>query len=194
MFSPNFLASKNLHSIRFLAGETDLEAPTWTVSKWGSALLVELAPPHSTSNPRSAGTVTEPGNSWFADIPLHLRYLPPSQDGLAFMSIAWPIVFWACPSDEGTKMNTNPFDRINLGYDGLFGPRTIFYHLRPASGGESLMEDIQVPVLDLQGSKMKWIESGTVMVVVLGFLWVCLGLLAVIRRSLETKVTTLKRD
>lgn len=194
MFSPSFLASKNLHSIRFLAGETDLEAPIWTASKWGSALLVELAPPRSTSNPRSAGTVNEPGNSWFADIPLHLRYLPPSQDGLAFMSIAWPIVFWACPSDEGTKMNTNPFDRIHLGYDGLFGPRTIFYHLQPASGGESLVEDIRVPVLDLAGSKMKWIESGTVMVVVLGFLWVCLRLLVVIRRSLERKVITLKRD
>lgn len=91
-------------------------------------------------------------------------------------------------------MNTNPFDRINLGYDGLFGPRTIFYHLQPASGGESLVEDIRVPVLDLQGSKMKGIESGTVIVVFVGFLWVCLRLLAVIRRSLETKVTTLKRD
>ncbi len=77
-------------------------------------------------------------------------------------------------------MNTNPFDRVNLGYDGLFGPRTVFYHLQPVSGRESLLEDIEVPVLDLQGSKMNWVESGTVMIVVLGFLWVCLSLFAVI--------------
>ena len=91
-------------------------------------------------------------------------------------------------------MNTNPFDRVNLGYDGLFGPRTMFYHLRPASGAESLLEDIRVPVLDLQGSNMRWIESGTVMMVVLGVLWVCLRLLAVIRGRLERKGTTRKRD
>lgn len=84
-------------------------------------------------------------------------------------------------------MNTNPFDRVNLGYDGLFGPRTMFYHLQPASGGESLLEEIQVPVLDLEGSKMKWVESGTVTTVVLGFVWVCLKLFAAIRGSLGRK-------
>ena len=77
-------------------------------------------------------------------------------------------------------MDTNPFDRVNLGYDGLFGPRTMFYHLQPASGGRSLLVDIQVPVLDSRDSKMRWVESGTVLMVVLGFLWVCLSLLAVI--------------
>lgn len=77
-------------------------------------------------------------------------------------------------------MNTNPFDRVNLGYDGLFGPRTMFYHLQPASGGESLLAEIQVPVLDLDGSKMMWVEAGTATMVVLGFLWVCLKSLAVI--------------
>ena len=110
------------------------------------------------------------------------------------MSVAWPIVFWACPSDEGTKMNTNPFDRVNLGYDGLFGPRTMFYHLQPTSDVQSLVEAIRVPVLDLQGPKMKWIESGTVMMVILGFLWACLSLLAVISRSPGGKGVMRKRD
>ena len=91
-------------------------------------------------------------------------------------------------------MNTNPFDRVNLGYDGLFGPRTMFYHLQPASDGKVLLEDIRVPVLDLQGSKMKWIESGTVMMVILGFLWVCLSLLAVIPGSSGGKGARRKRD
>ena len=91
-------------------------------------------------------------------------------------------------------MNTNPFDRVNLGYDGLFGPRTMFYHLQPASDGKPLLEDIRVPVLDLQGPKMKWIESGTVMMVILGSLWVCLSLLAVIPASAGSKGARRKRD
>ena len=70
----------------------------------------------------------------------------------------------------------------------------MFYHLQPASSGESLLEDIRVPVLDLQGSKMKWVESGTVIMVVLGFLWVCISLLAVIPGRLRRKGATRKRD
>ena len=91
-------------------------------------------------------------------------------------------------------MNTNPFDRVNLGYDGLFGPRTMFYHLQPASDVNSLVEAIRVPVLDLQGPKMEWIESGTVMIVILGFLWVCLSLLAVISGSSGGKGVRRKKD
>ena len=185
--SHNYLASKNLQSIRSLAGETDLEAPDWVVSEWGSALLLELAPPSSASAPHSTRADNEPAGLWNADIPLHFRYLPPNQRGQASVSVAWPIVFWACPSSEGTKMNTNPFDRANLGYDGLFGPRTIFYHLQPGSGHESLLEVIEVPVLDLEGSKTKWIDYGTVTIVVLGFLWVFLNLLTANRATLGRK-------
>lgn len=91
-------------------------------------------------------------------------------------------------------MNTNPFDRVNLGYDGLFGPRTMFYHLQPASGGGSLLEEIKVPVLDLEGSKMRWVESGTVAMVVLGFLWVCLKLLPVTGGTLGRKGSGRKKS
>ena len=82
-------------------------------------------------------------------------------------------------------MNTNPFDRVNLGYDGLFGPRTIFYHLQAASKGKPLVKELQVPVLDLQGhlKGMKWVESGTVAVVLLGFIWVCWKLVGVVGRD-----------
>ena len=91
-------------------------------------------------------------------------------------------------------MDTNPFDRVNLGYDGLFGPRTMFYHLQHASGGKSLLVDIQVPVLDSRGSKMRWVESGTVVMVALGFLWVCLNLFAVVPRGSGRKGARRKRD
>ena len=172
--SPLFLASKNLRLIRSISGETDLEAPDWAVEKWGSAILIELAPPTPGSKAMQ--------DSWSADIPLHLRYLRPSESGIAFANIPWPVVFWACTADEGSKMSVNPFDRANLGYDGLFGPKTMFYHLDPAVSKHNstsvLMERLSVPVLATGSSA--WIEVGTVTVVVSGFLWVLWKLLQVI--------------
>lgn len=176
--SPLFLASKSLRSLRSVSGETDLEAPDWAIEKWGSAMLVELAPPDA-----------KPGSKqgpWHADIPLHLRYIRPSVSGTAATEIPWPVVFWACRAEEGTKMSVNPFDRVNLGYDGLFGPKTMFYHLSPNSSG-TLVETLSVPVLQTQ--RASWIEPGTVAVVLLGFCWVLwkLGLLALgqSRRKLD---------
>ena len=71
-------------------------------------------------------------------------------------------------------MAVNPFDRVNLGYDGLFGPKTMFYHLEPAleggNGSGRLVERIDVPVL--QTGETAWVEIGTVAVVLAGFLWV----------------------
>ncbi|MCJ1388379.1 protease B nonderepressible form [Xylographa bjoerkii] len=179
--SPLFLASKNLRWVRSVSGETDLEAPDWAVERWGSAMLIELAPPDPESN-----AVHE---SWHADIPLHLRYLRPSKSGAASTDIPWPVVFWACTAEEGSKMSVNPFDRVNLGYDGLFGPKTMFYHLDPAFNRHndtgSLVERLSVPVLAMDSNA--WIESGTVIVVVLGCLWVLGKLLLV--ASGRNKVT-----
>lgn len=165
----------NLRGLRSISGETDLEAPDWVVKKWGSALLMELAPPSEWS---ATASRSAEGTPWHASIPLHLRYLPPSHNGMAQISVPWPLVFWTCPTDQGTKMSTNPFDRVHLGYEGLFGPRTMFYHLRPetpwirssSNAVEGLVESVQVPVLEAE-----WdigVQWGTVVVVVLGFMWV----------------------
>ena len=161
--SANLLATKNLHAIRSLAGETDLEAPDWVIQKWGSSMLLELAPPPRSESSDSA--------AWHADIPLHLRYLKPNEGGQRDMEVPWPVVFWACPAEEGTKMNTNPFDRKGLGYEGLFGPRTMFYHLTPQPAREpgSLIEVLQVPVLDV--NHVEYVEVGTVIAILLGTLW-----------------------
>ena len=166
-----FLASKNLRSLRSVSGETDLEAPDWAIMKWGSSMLVELALPCSGSN-----SALEP---WHADIPLHLRYLSPSDSGLEYTDIPWPVVFWACTAEEGNKMKVNPFDRVNLGYDGMFGSKTMFYHLEPGTVRNDtsgrLVERLSVPVL--QSQRTPWIEPGTVVVVLLGFCWILWKLL-----------------
>ena len=173
-----FLASQNLINLHSVAGETDLEAPNWATSRWGSSVLLELAHP---CNPDSR----DDAEDWTVSIPLHLRYLNPASNasGMVAAQLPWPVVFWACTAEEGTKMSVNPFDRTNLGYDGLFGPRTMFYHIPPEGSGasEGLVETIPVPVLDLE--KAWYVEIGTILAVVVGFAWVAWKLVSVAWKS-----------
>ncbi|KAL4801017.1 PIG-X [Aspergillus venezuelensis] len=177
---PLFLKSHSIAALRAVSGETDLEAPDWSVSRWGSTWLLELASP--LSEKRANG-----GNgTWNVTIPLHLRYLHPFSSGYRPASIPWPVVFWACTAEDGTKMGVNPFDRVNLGWEGLFGPRTMFYQVHPAPVLEDglLVEKIDVPVLALDERdgffSSQVIKLGTVAIISLGFLWVLwkLGLVA----------------
>ena len=89
------------------------------------------------------------------------------------VDLPWPIVYWACTAEEGTKFPVNPFDRVNLGFDGLYGPRTMFYHLRPnAPAATRLVEKLSVPVYNSDRLGAQTIELGTLIVVLTGFLWV----------------------
>jgi hypothetical protein len=156
-----FLASKNLTALRYVSQPVDLEAPEYVMKLWGSALLLELSPP----------AASEPNQPWTAEIPLHLRYLSPLQGGYRDIEVPYPAVFWACVSEEGTKFPTNPFERVNLGYDGLFGPRTVFWHVDPVPDAQGqLVNKVTVPVLDLD--KSAWVNFGTAAAVFLGFAWV----------------------
>jgi hypothetical protein len=101
---------------------------------------------------------------------MHLRYLPAAAASHTRLPLPWPVVFWACRADEGAKMAANPFDRVHLGYEALFGPKTRFMHVEP-EGTRELVEWIDVPVLDLRGTG--WVEMGTVGTVVLAFLGLC---------------------
>lgn len=172
---PLFLASKNLSAVHYITTPVDLEAPEYTMDLWGSSVLLELSPPEPQAK-------TE---AWTAQVPLHLRYLAPNTNssGLASLEVPYPVLFWACTADEGSKFPINPFDRVNLGYDGLFGPRTLFYHLNPtaASSDGRLVSKIAVPVLDLD--KSWYVEAGTAVGVLLGFGWVCWCLWGVWVRS-----------
>jgi hypothetical protein len=140
------------------------------MSLWGSSVLLELASPSPSAT------------KWTAQIPLHLRYLLPNsgKNGQAELQIPYPVLFWACTADEGSKFPINPFDRVNFGYDGLFGPRTLFYHI-PPDPAEGLMNVLSVPVLDL--NKSGYVEMGTAAVVLVGFLWVLWCLVGVWRTA-----------
>lgn len=164
-----FLESKNLVKLHSLSGEEDLEAPDWVVNRWGSAALIQLAAPGSQHSGNESAL-------WTVTIPTHLRYLATDQDstaepGYADLEVPWPIIFWACEAEEGLKMATNPFDRVNLGYDGLFGPKTMFYHIPPAADVLSTAEKLRVPVMHHE--KAGRVPVGTMIAVALGFAWVC---------------------
>ena len=165
-----FLSSHNIVALRSLAGAADLEAPEYAVPQWGSAALFELVAPHSSR--------TRPGEEWQVSVPLHLRYLTPTPGGYTNLTFPYPVVFWACSTNEDVDFGQNPFDRKNLGFDGLFGHSTMFYHLEPAPAPtmvglelEPLTMSIKVPALDLNQST--YVEAGTISVVLVGFLWIC---------------------
>jgi hypothetical protein len=189
-----FLDSHNLVALRAISGETDLEAADYAVEKWGSNLLFELAVPPNSS---LSGEIANPNEStrnfeWNVTIPLHLRYLSPAPSGHSTVDVPWPTVFWACTAEEGAKFPVNPFDRVNLGYDGLFGPRTMFYHLNtaapPASASDRedyrLTHKLSVPVLNTSGwwwtvgGGESFLQWSTMLAIVAGFAWVCWCLVA----------------
>ncbi|EME42799.1 hypothetical protein DOTSEDRAFT_173233 [Dothistroma septosporum NZE10] len=208
---PLSLQSQNLQSLRSISGSQDLEAPAWVISTWGSASLFELthpAPPaekkpadeHSTHEESSQEEEEEQNQDWKITIPTHLRYLNATglsdSSSLTHLSIPWPVVYWACDAEEGLKMGTNPFDRVNIGYDGLFGPRTMFYHLTPDTRTDKqiLVEKLRVPVLDPERVEAKWVPVGTMVVVVLGFAWVLWQLIRPVGRREGKSVTAEKKE
>jgi hypothetical protein len=155
--NPQLLESLNIKRLRNVTGETDLEAPVWAVSRWGSSVLVEVDTERSTES----GLKVE--------LPLHLRYLEP-RNGTdeAEVRFALPSVFWACRSEEWSVMGNNPFDRVHLGWEHLFPEQTMYYHLSPA---EDAWKTVKVPILDLRHAMI--IKVGTVIVILAGFFWVC---------------------
>ena len=162
-----FLASKNLTALRYVSQPVDLEAPEYVMKLWGSAVLVELAPP-----------AVDKAGPWTAEIPLHLRYLSPVHGGYGSVGVPYPAVFWACEADEGIEFPNNPLERINLGYDGLFDPQTVFWHVEPRpESGKRIVSSIKVPVLDLD--KASWVNIVTAATVLVGFAWVSWKLLSV---------------
>ncbi|KAH7349903.1 PIG-X [Plectosphaerella cucumerina] len=156
-----FLASKNLTALRYSSSPVDLEAPAYATTVWGSNVLLRLAPP-------AAGEKDAP---WTAEVPLHLRYLEPNPEGYAAVDVPYPAVFWACDAPAGVRLENNPFDRSSLGYDALFDPQTVFWHVEPRPAvGDRVTSRVQVPVL--ASGDASWVRAGTAAAVLLGFGWV----------------------
>lgn len=105
---------------------------------------------------------------------MHLRYLPASSGGQVPLAVPHPVLFWACdaPSEE-PGWGSNPFHRGGLGYEGAFEEATRFMHLVPEAGAgeEELVSWISVPVLD--SAKTRWVDGGTIGVVVCAFVGLC---------------------
>ena len=160
-----------------MSGETDLEAPDWVTERWGSNLLLRIATPQDWDSKHSEDQLSS--DPWEIKIPLHLRYLHPHPSGHRNTSVPWPVVFWACKTQSDEELGLNPFDRVRLGWDGLFGPRTFFYHLHPTQDGlESgqaypLVETIKVPVLTTDyGLGGENIVLCTLVFITAGLLWI----------------------
>lgn len=152
-----FLASKNLSASRYQSSHVDLEAPAYTTKPWGSQVLLELAQ-------TATSDVT-------AEIPLHLRYLEPSDTDTTQIQIPYPALFWACESDTAMVIGSSPFDRRELGYDALFSDSTTFWHIAPKpEDGSRLLSSVQVPVLQRTAGPV--VELGTTVAIALGFAWV----------------------
>ncbi|KAL2270431.1 hypothetical protein VTJ83DRAFT_2615 [Remersonia thermophila] len=169
---PLFLASKNLAALRHTTQPVDLEAPEYAVSSWGSAILLELAPPSSPSSRSS---------EWTAEVPLHLRYLAPSSGGYSTVSVPYPAVFWACQPLQDDELTPGPFEKKALGYDGLFEDGTVFWHVAPqpaGAGGQGLLSQVRVPVLDVD--RAGWVGAGTGLAVAAGFAFVAWKLAGVL--------------
>ena len=153
--NPQLLESLNIKRILGVSGETDLEAPVWASKRWGSSVLVEVDAARASSGLN-------------VGLPLHLRYLEPKHNTTSSeVSFAMPAVFWACRSEEWSKMGSSPFDRLHLGWEHQFPEQTMYYHLSPS---EDAWKSVSVPVLDLQHAML--VKIGTVTVILGGFLWV----------------------
>ncbi|EPS37620.1 hypothetical protein H072_8657 [Dactylellina haptotyla CBS 200.50] len=160
------MQSYGIKKVRVVEGETDLEAPAWAMTKWGALVLAEL-------------DVKEYMKRWAEDpapmeitLPLHLRYLPTHPEKWKeTATLPWPTVFWACHSEDWSKMTTNPFDRRMLGYEDYFPEQTFFYHLTPKLINTTLSQSsLEVPILNSVDAQL--IEWGTMGIIVVGFVWV----------------------
>lgn len=150
-----FMASKNLSSVVYISKPVDLEAPQYLTASWGSHMIIELAPP----NPAD--------QAWTAEVPLHLRYLEPSESGYNTTELPTPVLFWGCVAEDMDKKN--PFARTELQREQLLPQKNVFFQLQPEEGLDNYLP-IEVPVLSTKYARE--VEVGTAVVIALGFGWV----------------------
>ncbi|KPI41586.1 Protein pbn1 [Cyphellophora attinorum] len=186
---PNFRSTYHIQAVHSLTGHLDLEAPDYIPSSpWGSSLLF------TPTLPELDADLTSP---WEVTVPLHLRYLPHSNaTSHEQVTLPYPVVYFACPAeaDSAAKFPVNPFDRVHLGYDGLYGPLTTFFHLNPqpeptAMGSDKLTLTLSVPVLQTGVTLTPYaIELVTLLAISVGFLWITAKLWLGLKRELGSYI------
>ncbi|CAI4218789.1 unnamed protein product [Parascedosporium putredinis] len=121
----------------------------------------------------------------YASTPVDLEM--PEYKTLNGTEVPYPSVFWACKAEGEASFTDSPFDRANLGYDRLFAPRTVFWHVEPrpdpstAASHATLVTKLRVPVLAVE--KSSWVEAGTALTILVGFGWVLFSLFFAARNS-----------
>jgi hypothetical protein len=135
-------------------GETDLEAPVWSVPGWGSEAIVRIhVPPQE--------------RQFTFTLPMHSRYEAPRNYSDKFdAQLPVPDVFWACQDLEGLATSEIP----SVGYKSLFPHDTIFYHIE--SSESVLHTNFQIPVAP--ASSFDSVQAFTSATILLGFLYVTL--------------------
>lgn len=136
-------------------GETDLEAPAWTVPGWGSEAIVRIRPDVPRDGPTLAFT-----------LPMHSRYEVPGNgtDTAAAARMPVPDVFWACQDLVG--LDTSEMEPV--GYKSVFPPDTVFYHIQPAQA--RLHTELRIPVVP--ASSFGAVQAGTAAAILAGFVYV----------------------
>ncbi|KAG4304530.1 hypothetical protein PORY_001923 [Pneumocystis oryctolagi] len=122
----------NLKRIHFIRGETDLEAPSWKLKKWGSILLAEVVSNHV-------------NNSFFVDLPIHLRYSSPEKQMFYTSHLPLPTSFFSCQLIQATTQ-TPLISNWKLLHQ-YFQKNSTFYFLHNSNYNDSFMT-IHIPVVN----------------------------------------------
>lgn len=134
-------------------GETNLEAPVWSVDGWGSEAVVQI--------------FTHDRTAFDFELPMHSRYEVPLENTTQVeRDLPWPVVFWACQDDEKDEKAYPEIE--GLGYGSLFPDDTLFYHLNPQT--QLLSSSYHIPVAPSE--KYNIVHSVTVAVILGGVLWI----------------------
>lgn len=146
-------------------GKSDLELPEYSVSEWGSEVLLEFD--------------TAPTE---VSLTLHSRYQKPGPGGQVEKTNSAPQLFYACDSTKDAHLlATSPFDnKLPLGgnYEAYFTNDTVFYHYA------NTHEDFSAQIPH-GSSSFERTEMWTVLTLAVGVLYLLVKMIP--RRKLEEK-------
>ncbi|KTW30212.1 hypothetical protein T552_00690 [Pneumocystis carinii B80] len=146
----------NLKKIHFIHGETDLEAPSWQLNKWGSLILVEA--------------LFYQNISFFIDLPIHLRYHLPMLHNFHSFNLSLPTSFFFCHSAKGIYPSNSPFLSSWLLFHNYFSKNGSFYFLNHSIQNYSTSMTIHTPIL--YSNHILFVQIATFLVISISFFYI----------------------